>query len=98
MYYSPTDATREIKKRLRNGAEVIFTPHAEDQMCDRRIDGQEVVTAIKSGVVRTPGEFKDNEYRYKIESNLSGGIAVVVEIPEDDPNIVVITTFPLKKK
>lgn len=98
MYYSPADATREIKKRLRNGAAIIFIQHAEDQMCARHIDGQEVETAIKSGTVRTPGELKDGEYRYKIESSLSGGIAVVVEIPKDDPNVVVITTFALPKK
>jgi len=98
MYHSPADATREIKKRLRNGAEIIFTQHAEDQMCDRHIDGQEVKTAIKSGVVRTPGEFNNDEYSYKIESNLCGGIAVVVGIPEDNPALVVITTFSLPKK
>jgi hypothetical protein len=99
MYYSPAEATREIKKRIRNGAVIVFTTHLEDQMCDRHIDGQEVETAIKSGSVRTPGELKNDEYRYKIESNLNGGIAVVVEIPEDDPSVIVITTFrPPKKK
>lgn len=98
MYYSPADATREIKRRLLNGAEVVFIPHAEVQMCERHIDGQEVVTVIKSGTVRTPGELQDSEYRYKIESNLNRGIAVVVEIPEDNPNLIVITTFRPRKK
>jgi hypothetical protein len=98
MYYSPSDATREIKKRLHSGAEIIFIEHAEDQMCARHIDGQEVMTALKSGTVRMPGEIKNGEYRYRIESNLNGGVVVVVEIPDEDPNVIVITTFPLPKK
>lgn len=99
MYYSPNDATNEIKKRLRNGGVVVFIPHAEVQMCKRKIDGQEVVATLLSGVVRTPGELIKGEYRYKVESNLNGGIAVAVEIPEDDPKVIVITVFrPTKRK
>lgn len=67
-------------------------------MLDRDIDGQEVMAAMKSGIVRNAGELSKEGYSYKIESSLSGGIAVVVGIPEDDPSLVVITTFALPKK
>ena len=98
MYYLPADATKEIKRRLRNGADIVIVPHARTQMMDRCIDDLEVSTAIRSGVVSTPAELKDDEYRYKIESNLNGGIAVVLEMPEENPNIIIITTFRPKKK
>ena len=98
MYYSPNDATNEIKKRLNDGGQVVFIPHAEVQMYKRHIDGQEVMSALRSGVVRTPGELKNSEYRYKVESNLNGGIAVAVEIPEDTPNLIVVTVFCLTKR
>lgn len=99
MYYSPNDATNEIKKRLRNGGDVVFIRHAEDQMCERNIDGQEVMVALRSGVVRTSGELVKGEYRYKVESNLNGGIAVAVEIPEGAPNVIVVTVFsPTRRK
>lgn len=97
MYYSSNDATNEIKKRLKSGGQVVFIPHAEVQMCKRHIDGQEVIAALRSGVVRTPGELTKGEYRYRVESNLNGGIAVAVEIPEDDPNLIVVTVFGLPK-
>ena len=98
MYYSPSDATNAIKNRLKNGGQVVFISHAEKQMRKRHIDGQEVMSALRSGVVRTPGELKYSEYRYKVESNLNGGIAVAVEIPEDTPNLIIVTVFPLPKR
>jgi len=93
MYYSPQDATKEIKNRLRNGGRIIFTYHAEDEMDDDCIDDLEITAAIKSGSVRNAGKEKDGEYTYKIESNLSGGIAVIVAIPDEEPNVIVVTTF-----
>lgn len=101
MYYSPAEATREIKNRLRSGGKIIFTAHAEEQMqlFDRCIDGQEVTAAIRSGAVRKAGEEINGEYRYRIESNLNGGIAVIVEIPDGNLFVIVITTFrQIKKK
>lgn len=98
MYYSPSDATNEIKKRLRNGGVVVFVHHAEDRMSERHIDDQEAMTALKSGAVCTPGELKDGEYRYKVESSLNGGIAVVVAIPENNPDLIAITAMSLKKR
>lgn len=95
MYYSPSDATNEIKKRLRHGGVVVFTRHAEDRMSERHIDGLEVMTALRSGTVRTPGELKDGEHRYKVESSLNGGIAVVVEIPESNSDLIAITVMSL---
>lgn len=93
MYYSPQDATREIRVRLRNGGVIIFTYHGEDEMFDDCIDDQEINTAIRNGSVREAGKEEGGEYRYKIETNLSGGIAVVVEIPDGNPHVIVVTTF-----
>lgn len=98
MCYSPSDATNEIKRRIKNGGEVVFIPHLEERMNERHIDGLDVMTCLRSGVVRKVAEIIDNECRYKVESNLNGNIAVVVEIPDDNPCVVVITTFKLKNK
>lgn len=76
----------------------MFIPHARDRKIERHIDDLEATTALRSGTVCTPGELKDGEYRYKVESNLNGGIAVVVEIPENNPDLIVITAISLKKK
>lgn len=98
MYYLPADATNEIKKRLRESGQVVFIQHAEGRMCKRDIDDQEAVMALRSGAVRVPGELKDGEYRYKVESNLNGGIMVVVEIPEGNLIIIAITVMSSKKR
>lgn len=97
MYYSPSDATNEIKKRLRNFGEVVFIPHANDQMDARVIDDLEATMALRSGAVRTPGELRNGEYRYIVESDLNG-VAVVVEIPDASPNLIVITVIKLNKR
>lgn len=76
----------------------MFIQHSEDRMCERHIDDQEAVMALRSGAVRVSGELKDGEYRYKVESNLYGGIMVVVEIPEDNPNVIAITAMSSKKR
>jgi len=93
MYYSPQEATNEIRRRLRDGGAIIFTYHAEDEMEDDFIDDQEITAAIRSGSVREKGREESGEFTYKIETKLNGGIAVVVAIPDDDPNVIVVTTF-----
>lgn len=75
----------------------MFIQHANDRMGERDIDDQEATMALRSGAVLTPGESNNGEYRYKVESNLNG-VAVVVEIPEDNPNLIVITAIALKKR
>lgn len=97
MYYPPHEASREIKSRLKQGGVIVFTPHAEKQMLKRRIDAQEVNTAIRSAFVSTAGEQVRGEYRYKLASNLSGGLYVVVELPDDNPDIIIVTIFSISK-
>ena len=62
MYYSPKEATREIKRRLREGGTIVFTYHGEDEMDDDFIDDQEITAAIRSGSVREAGREQDGEY------------------------------------
>lgn len=76
----------------------MFIQHAEGRMWERDVDDQEAVMALRSGAVRVAGEQKDGEYRYKVESNLNGGITVVVEIPEGDFVVIAITVMNSKKR
>lgn len=98
MYYNPADATKEIKKRAKNSENVAFTEHAEDQMQERQINTNEVLRALRSGVVRNAGEVGDHgDYCYRVEAQMGKEtLMAVVCIPEDDPSLLVITAFRKK--
>ena len=95
MYYSPIDATREIKRRAKDSGNVAFTEHAEDQMQERQINTSEVLRALRSGVVRIPGEVGEHgDYCYRIEAQMGKETLMsVVCIPKGDPSLLVITAF-----
>lgn len=95
---SPSEATKEVKKRMKFNASVVFTRHATERMLERNIDDTEVYACLRSGVVKTSPELRSNDYHYRVESNLHGGITVLVVIPSDDPNIILVTVLPRKKK
>jgi len=94
MCYSPSDATNEIKKRLSAGSQnVYFCSHAQDRMYQRDIDDKQIISALRSGRVVAVENTENGECRYKVQSNLNGGITVMVEIPCASSNIIVITTW-----
>lgn len=100
MYYNPADATREIKSRANDSANVAFTDHAEIQMQARQIDTRDALRTLRSGVVHDPGEIGEHgDYCYRVEAQMAKEILTVVAcIPEDDPSLLVITAFRKSKR
>ena len=95
MYYTPADATREIRRRIEIGGMQI-TIHATEQMADRDIDRNDVKKCLKHGSVISAdfnAGHQDWTYRVSRRMNLQTTLIVVVALPDDDPINLVVTAF-----
>jgi len=97
---NPADALRIIRERAADSGCVVILPHARDRMVERKIDRLEILRVLRAGAI-TDGPWvdarSDNE-RCRLEGQVDGEwIGVVVEIPENRPDLLVVTVIDLDR-
>lgn len=95
----PAEAMRQIRARVASSDNVVFIPHARQQMRKRGVDALQVIRCLQRGFI-TEGPYRDiksGQWRCNVEA-IAGGdlLRVVVEIPELSLLLEVITVIALE--
>jgi len=87
---------KRIRLAAKDSANVVLTDHAVKRMKARGITNLEVMCVLREGTIRrVPEESADGEsLECRMERYVAGrDLAVVVAISDEDPDVVVVTTF-----
>lgn len=92
--YAPAEALKRIKSNLSNG-ELLPTKHFTDRIMERGIDMQDVLNALKQGIISTPAEPhpKTGRWIYNVEGKTIEGKALKISVDIDDNKNVLVTAF-----
>lgn len=88
-------ATKVIRERAQDTANVILTEHAQERMDERGILAPEVFTILRKGeVYNTPERMSGGDWKAEVEMRMPGGReAVVVTVIRVADSLVVVTVM-----
>jgi len=93
-----SEAQTVIRERAARSERIVVVPHALTRMRERRIDFLDMQRCLRGGKVTqgpyVPSDSLTDEWRYDVEAIVDGEwLRVVVELPDDPPNVIVVTVI-----
>ena len=96
----PADALRVIRERAQASGRLVILRHARQRMVKRRIDDLDVQRCLRDGAVTegpyVPTDSRTGAYRCSVEGIIDGErLRVVVELPDEPPNLLIVSVIDL---
>jgi hypothetical protein len=93
-----SEAQRVIRELVARSERIVAVPHSLTGMRERQIDFLDMQRCLRGGKVTkgpyVPSDSLTDEWRYDVEAIVDGErLRVVVELPDDPPNVIVVTVI-----
>ena len=94
--WSTPQLETHIRQEALHTERVIFLPHVQQRMRERRITKDMALETLKKGRIRIRPEMDYNtgDLKCRMEHYVAGAdVKIVVAISDDDPNLIVVTAI-----
>src|SRR4051812_10145525 len=96
----PADALKIIRERAQDSTHIFILRHARQRMTERGVDDLDVQRCLRGGVITegpyVPTDSRTGAWRCNVEGVINGDrLRVVVELPKEPPNLLVVTVIDL---
>ena len=98
----PANALKIIRERAQASGRILILRHARQRMIERGVDDLDVQRCLRGGVITegpyVPTDSNTGAWRCNVEGVISGDrLRVVVELPKEPPDLLVVTVIDLKR-
>lgn len=96
MQLSADAAQQEVRKLAATSSNIVWTDHVYEQMGERGIDADDVLTVLRNGYVDDDPERgkRSSDWKVKVSLRLKDRrVAVVVTVIQDGKRLILVTAF-----
>jgi Domain of unknown function (DUF4258) len=96
MQLTANAAQQEVRKLAATSSNIVWTNHIFEQMDERGIDADDVLTVLRSGYVDNDPERGKQANDWKVQVSLrlkDRRVAVVVTVIQDSKRLILVTAF-----